>query len=84
MVHRPAVGFGRAAGEAGVQKQQARAEERETQAIDAVKRFGDAVAGEPILKNSADLEALRKRLLKEPLEFFQGSPRPSPGERRDS
>ncbi len=53
------------------QKQQTRAEERETQAIDAVKRFGDAVAGEPALKNSPDLEALRKRLLKEPLAFFK-------------
>ncbi len=53
------------------QNQQARAEERETQAIDAVKRFRDAVAGEPALKNNAELEALRKRLLKEPLAFFK-------------
>ena len=44
------------------QKQQTRAEERETQAIVAVKRFGDAVAGEPALKNSPDLEALRAPL----------------------
>ncbi len=33
-------------------EQQARAEEPETQAIKAVKRFGDAVALEPALKNS--------------------------------
>ena len=53
------------------QKHQARAERREEQAIDAVKRFGDAVAGEPELKNNPALEALRKRLLKEPLAFFK-------------
>ena len=44
---------------------------REQQAIDAVKRFRDAVAEEPKLKNNAELEELRKRLLKEPLEFFR-------------
>ena len=53
------------------EKQQARAEEREKQAIDAVKRFDDAVAGESALRNDPDLEALRKRLLKEPLAFFR-------------
>ncbi len=53
------------------QNQQARAEERETQAIDAVKRFRDAVADDPALKTNPDLEALRKRLLKEPLAFFK-------------
>ena len=53
------------------QNQQARAERREEQAIDAVKRFGDAVAGEPELKNITALEPLRKRLLKEPLAFFK-------------
>ncbi len=52
-------------------EQRARAENRETQAIDAVKRFRDAVADEPELKNSPALEGLRKRLLKEPLAFFQ-------------
>ena len=44
---------------------------REEQAIDAVKRFRDAVAEEPILKNSPELEQLRKKLLKEPLYFFK-------------
>ena len=51
--------------------QRTRAESRETQAIDAVKRFRDAVANEPELKNSPRLEGLRKRLLKEPLTFFK-------------
>ena len=41
------------------------------QAIDAVKRFGDAVANEPELKNNPALDGLRKRLLKEPLAFFR-------------
>jgi eukaryotic-like serine/threonine-protein kinase len=52
-------------------QQRRRAEEREAQAIDAVKRFRDAVSGEPILKDSPELDALRKRLLKEPLAFFR-------------
>ncbi len=52
-------------------QQRSRAEQREQQAIDAVKRFRDAVAGEPRLKNNPELEELRKRLLKEPLAFFK-------------
>jgi tetratricopeptide (TPR) repeat protein/tRNA A-37 threonylcarbamoyl transferase component Bud32 len=52
-------------------KQRVRAEDREARAIDAVKRFGDAVANEPALKNAPALDALRKRLLKEPLVFFR-------------
>jgi eukaryotic-like serine/threonine-protein kinase len=51
--------------------QRTRAEEREQQAIDAVKRFGDVVREEPLLKDSPELEALRKRLLQEPLAFFK-------------
>jgi serine/threonine protein kinase/tetratricopeptide (TPR) repeat protein len=51
--------------------QQQRAEDRESLAIDAVKRFRDAVAGEPKLKNTPELDGLRKRLLKEPLGFFR-------------
>jgi tetratricopeptide (TPR) repeat protein/tRNA A-37 threonylcarbamoyl transferase component Bud32 len=51
-------------------EERARAEAHETQAIDAVKKFRDAVAGEPELKNTPQLERLRKRLLKEPLAFF--------------
>ena len=47
------------------------AETRETQAIDAVKRFRDAVANERELKNSPQLGDLRNRLLKEPLAFFK-------------
>ncbi len=52
-------------------RQRTRAEEREKQAIDAVKRFRDAVAGNPGLKNNSALESLRKTLLKEPLAFFR-------------
>jgi hypothetical protein len=48
-----------------------RAEDREAQAIAAVKQFGDAVAKEPELKKNPALEALRKRLMKEPLAFFR-------------
>jgi len=51
--------------------QQVRAQEREQMAIDAVKRFRDAVTEEPELKNTPALEGLRKRLLKEPLSFFR-------------
>jgi tetratricopeptide (TPR) repeat protein len=56
---------------AEAEKQKARAETREQQAIDAVKRFRDAVADNPMLKNSPELEDLRKTLLKEPLAFFK-------------
>jgi hypothetical protein len=56
---------------AEAEKQKARAETREQQAIDAVKRFRDAVADNPLLKNSPELEDLRKTLLKEPLAFFK-------------
>jgi serine/threonine protein kinase len=52
-------------------KAENRAGERESQAIDAVKRFRDAVANEPELMNSPQLEVLRKKLLKEPLAFFR-------------
>jgi eukaryotic-like serine/threonine-protein kinase len=52
-------------------QQRTRAEEREEQAIETVKKFRDAVANNPELKNNPALEPLRKRLLKEPLEFFK-------------
>jgi serine/threonine-protein kinase len=48
-----------------------KAVERETLAVDAVKRFRDAVVEEPQLKNNPELDGLRKRLLKEPLAFFR-------------
>ena len=47
-----------------------RAEEREALAIDAVRKFRDAVQATPELKNRRELDSLRKTLLKEPLEFF--------------
>jgi eukaryotic-like serine/threonine-protein kinase len=52
-------------------QQRLRAAVRESQAIDAVKKFRDAVANEPTLKNNALLHDLRKRLLNEPLAFFK-------------
>jgi serine/threonine-protein kinase len=48
-----------------------KAVERETLAVNAVKRFRDAVIEEPELKKSAALQGLRRRLLKEPLAFFR-------------
>jgi len=52
-------------------RQRQRAEEREGLAIDAVQNFRDAVTANPELKNRHELDALRKALLKEPLEFFR-------------
>ncbi len=52
-------------------QQRTRAEEREQQAIGAVKRFGDAVTDNAELKEVPSLESLRKTLLKEPLAFFK-------------
>ena len=51
--------------------QRRRAEEREQQAIAAVKRFGDAVSKNAELKSNPKLESLRKELLKEPLSFLK-------------
>ena len=56
---------------AQAQEQRARAEQREQLALDAVKKFRDAVQANPELKNRPELDALRKALLKEPLEFFR-------------
>ena len=52
-------------------RQRQRAEAREALAIDAVKKFRDAVQANAELKNRPELDALRKALLKEPLEFFR-------------
>ena len=52
-------------------EQRKRAEDREQLAIDAVKKFRDTVANEPMLKNTPALEELRKKLLREPLSFFR-------------
>ena len=49
-----------------------RAEANETQAINAVQKFRDAVANNPELKNNLSLDKLRKTLMKEPLAFFKG------------
>ena len=62
---------GLAAANAAIDQQRARAEHRERQAIEAVKRFRDAVTDNPALKNNPALEDLRKTLLKEPLSFFR-------------
>ncbi|MFO0957902.1 MAG: serine/threonine-protein kinase [Isosphaeraceae bacterium] len=58
------------ASNAELEIQRQRAEEREGQAIDAVKRFKDVIADNPDLKNNPALESLRRTLLKEPLAFF--------------
>jgi serine/threonine-protein kinase len=52
-------------------EQRERAEKNEIQAVAAVKKFGDVIANEPGLKQNPALEALRKRLLNEPLAFFK-------------
>ena len=54
-----------------LEKQRVRAEDREQQAIDAVKKFRDAVAENLELKDNPSLESLRKTLLKGPLAFFR-------------
>ncbi|MFO0957036.1 MAG: serine/threonine-protein kinase [Isosphaeraceae bacterium] len=50
--------------------QRGRAEERETQAIEAVRRFKDVVMENDELRKNPALEPLRKALLQEPLNFF--------------
>jgi serine/threonine-protein kinase len=52
-------------------QQRKRAEEREMLAIDAVKKFHDAVENNPELKDLPELESLRKALLKEPVDFYK-------------
>ncbi len=54
-----------------VDRHRQRAETREGLAIDAVKKFHDAVRANAELKNRPELDALRKALLKEPMEFFR-------------
>jgi eukaryotic-like serine/threonine-protein kinase len=56
---------------ADLEAQRRLAEENAAQAIAAVKKFGDVIANEPQLKNNEALKDLRKRLLNEPLAFFQ-------------
>ena len=48
-----------------------KAQDREQLAIDAVKRFGDSVSKNSVLRTNPELEELRKKLLKEPLAFFK-------------
>ncbi len=59
-----------AAGNRALTLQRKRAEENEAQAIEAVKRFKDAVADNPKLKDDPGLQSLRETLLKEPMAFF--------------
>ncbi|MDB5351665.1 MAG: hypothetical protein JWN86_2912 [Planctomycetota bacterium] len=54
-----------------LEKERGRVEIRERQAVDAIRRFGDAIADEPVLKNSPALNDLRRRLLGEPISFFR-------------
>jgi serine/threonine protein kinase/Flp pilus assembly protein TadD len=46
-----------------------RAEQRESMAVDAIKKFEKAVVDNPLLKNDPRLKPLRDALLKEPLQF---------------
>ncbi len=55
-----------------LEKQRKRAEDNETDAINAVKKFREAVANNAVLQGSPTLAPLRKTLLKEPLVFFRG------------
>lgn len=50
--------------------EQRKVEDREREALDALDRFGRAIADEPLLKNTPFLKELRSRLLREPLAFF--------------
>jgi serine/threonine-protein kinase len=52
-------------------RQTQRAQDREQMAIDAVRRFGDVIVEEPLLKSNPALGALRKKLMQEPVEFFR-------------
>ncbi len=52
-------------------RDRARAEVRETMAVDAIKKFETAVIENPELKNSPNLKPLRDTLLKEPLRFSE-------------
>jgi tetratricopeptide (TPR) repeat protein len=55
----------------GPYEAQARAQDREQMAIDAMKQYGDALRGTPELKNNPALTELRARLLQEPQRFFR-------------
>jgi serine/threonine protein kinase len=54
-----------------LKKERERVEIRERQAVEAMRRFGDSIANEPVLKNSPALKDLRRRLLGEPIAFFR-------------
>ncbi len=53
------------------EEEQARAQEREQMAIDAVRRYGDVVGENRELKTNPGLAKLRATLLNEPQAFFQ-------------
>jgi serine/threonine protein kinase len=61
--------LGVANGALAAQRQQA--EQRATLAMDAIARFHDAVAREPVLKNDSALADLRTNLLREPVAFYR-------------
>jgi len=52
-------------------QQRQRAEQRENLALEAVRKFRDAVQTNPELKNRSELAILRNALLKESLAFFR-------------
>ena len=57
--------------EKSAKEQQGRAQDREAMAIEAVKKYADAVRETPELKNNPSLSRLRATLLKEPQAFFK-------------
>ena len=60
-------------------EQRRRAQAREAQAIDAVKKFRDAIVNEPELKNSPSLEAPAASVLEGTAGLLPRYARPSPG-----
>ncbi len=60
-----------AAANVALDLQRRRAEDREKQAIDAVRKYTEVMQEEPLLKDTPELEELRKRLMRPPLEFFR-------------
>ena len=59
------------AAEVDTRAAQARTLERERTAIEALRHFGDVIRDTPELKNTPALNTLRKKLLREPLDFFR-------------
>lgn len=53
------------------EREKSRAEQREKEAVGALRQFGESIANNPELKNNPLLVSLRSTLLRQPLDFFQ-------------